>query len=161
MESSVIRQIHRLRQMTVGDLRLEWMKLYGESTRSRNRDYLWKRLAWRVQELANGGLSDDARKRINDLDAEGFIRARTPTQAVAALDPQPSPRPRRDQRLPTSGTVLVRQYRGRELRLVVHDDHFELNGQSFRSLSEAACHVTGSRWNGRLFWGLSQRKRKA
>ncbi len=57
--------------------------------------------------------------------------------------------------------VLVRQYRGRELRLVIHDDRFELDGQSFRSLSEAARHVTGSRWNGRLFWGLTQRKRKS
>ncbi len=55
----------------------------------------------------------------------------------------------------------MKAYKGRELRLTVHDDHFELDGQSFRSLSEAARHVTGSRWNGRLFFGLTERKRKS
>ena len=51
----------------------------------------------------------------------------------------------RDPRLPSPGTVIVKAYKGRELRLVVHEDHFELDGQSYRSLSEAARHVTGSR----------------
>ena len=60
METSVIRRIHRLRQMTVGELRIEWLKLYGEPSRNRNRDYLWRRLAWHVQEIAHGGLSNRA-----------------------------------------------------------------------------------------------------
>ena len=159
MESSVIRQIHRLRQMTVGDLRLEWMKLYGESTRSRNRDYLWKRLAWRVQELANGGLSDDARKRIDDLDAEGFIRARTPNVAAPAADPER--RPARDPRLPSPGTVITKQYRRRELRVVVREDGLEFEGAMYGSLTELAKQITGCKSiNGRLFWGLSKRARK-
>ena len=57
--------------------------------------------------------------------------------------------------------VIVKAYKGRQLRLVVHEDHFELDGQSFGSLSEAARHVTGARWNGWLFWGLKQRSRKS
>ena len=57
MQGSVIAQIEALRKMTVGDLRREWERLYGEPTRSCNREYLWRRLAWRVQELAYGGLS--------------------------------------------------------------------------------------------------------
>ncbi len=67
---------------------------------------------------------------------------------------------RRDLRLPSPGTVLTREYRGRELRLLVLDDGFELDGQRFGSLSEAARHVTGSRWNGKLFFGLTKRNRK-
>jgi len=158
MESSVIRQIHRLRQMTVGDLRLEWMKLYGESTRSRNRDYLWKRLAWRVQELANGGLSDDARKRINDLDAQGFIHARTPNVAAPAADPER--RPARDPRLPSPGSVITKQYKGRELRVVVRENGLELDGTMYPTATALAKSVTGSKSiNGWLFLGITKRKR--
>ena len=64
MDNTVIRRIHALRQMTVAELRVEWERLYGEPTSSRNRDYLFRRLAWRVQEIAHGGLSDAAKARI-------------------------------------------------------------------------------------------------
>ena len=82
MDKPVIADIARLRGMSVAELRDEWFRLYGEPTRSRNRDYLWKRLAWRVQELRHGGLSDAARSRIDEMAPDGFIRARagsTPT----------------------------------------------------------------------------------
>ncbi len=154
MKDSIIGQIDALRQMPVAELQQEWQRLYGESTRSRNRQFLWRRLAWRIQELAHGGLSDEARSRLDDLAPDRFQRARTPPIEA-------SPTPRRDPRLPRPGTVITRRYHDRELRLVVHDDHFELHGQAFRSLSEAARHVTGARWNGPLFWGLTTRKRKS
>ena len=162
METSVIRQIHRLRQMTVGELQLEWMKVYGQPTRSRNKAFLWKRLAWRVQELQHGGLSDHARQRVRELAPGGFERARTPDWAVPEDDPAPEPAkpPRRDPRLPAVGTVIVREYRGRRLRLTALDSGFELDGVVYASLSEAARAVTGARWSGPLFWGLRSRKRK-
>ena len=69
-------------------------------------------------------------------------------------------RSRANPNLPPAGTLITRTYRGRELRLLVLDDGFELEGVHYRSLSEAARAVTGSRWNGRLFWGLTERKRK-
>ncbi len=163
METSVIRRIHALQQMSVSDLRCEWLKLNGEPTRSRNRCYLWKRLAWRIQELEHGGLSDRARSRIEELAPDGFARARTPdvtpTTSEVGDSAQAPSAPRRDPRIPPVGSVITRVYRGRELRLVVREDGFELDGQAFGSLSEAARHVTGSRWNGPLFWGLTKRKR--
>ena len=58
MNTTVLREINALRQMTVGELSEEWQRLYGEPTRSRNKEYLFRRLAWRVQELAHGGLTD-------------------------------------------------------------------------------------------------------
>jgi len=161
MESSVIRRIHALRQMTVGELRIEWQKLYGEPTRSRNRDYLWKRLAWRVQELAHGGLSDRAKQRIEELAPDSFVRARTPNVAVPATDPAPVRRPQRDPRLPSPGTLLTRQYHGNEIRVLVLDNGYEWEGQHYRSLSAVARAVTGQRWNGLLFFGLTERKRKS
>ena len=97
MDTSIIGQIAAFRRMTVGELRVEWERLFGESTRSRNRTYLSKRLAWRVQQLAHGGLSERAKARIEELAPDGFVRARPPAQTAAVADPeppQPPPRPR-------------------------------------------------------------------
>ena len=163
METSVIRQIHRLRQMSVGELQIEWQKLCGEATRSRNRDYLWKRLAWRVQELAHGGLSESAQRRIEQLAPDAFTRARTPNQRAHVADPAPAEKPQRsvrDPRLPVVGSVITKTYKGRELRVVVREDGFEHDGQMFGSLTALAKQVTGSRSiNGKLFLGLTERKR--
>ena len=162
METSVICQIHRLRQLTVGELRIEWLKLYGEPARHRNRDYMWKRLAWRVQELAHGGLSERARQRIEELAPDGFVRARTPNVAAPAADPPPAKPagPHRDSRFPSPGTVITKSYKGRELRVVVREDGVEFDGGMYPSLTALAKYVTGSTSiNGRLFFGLTQRKR--
>jgi hypothetical protein len=163
MDTSLIRRIHALRQMTVAELRREWERLHEEPPRSRNRDFLFRRLAWRIQELAHGGLSDAARAQLAELAPDGLAHARRPVTGNVALQEGPAaaapPRARRDPRLPTPGTVLVREYKGRQLRLTVLDDGFELDGTCHGSLSEAARAVTGSRWNGPLFWGLSKRKR--
>ncbi len=158
MGASILSQIANLQRLSVAELQGEWLRLYGEPTRSRNKNYLWKRLSWRVQELANGGLSDDARKRINELDAEGFIRARTPNVAAPAADPER--RPARDPRLPSPGTVITKQYKGRELRVVVRDDGVEFDGTMYGSLTELTKVITGCKSiNGKLFFGLTQRKR--
>ncbi len=162
MADNVLRRIHALRQMSVAELRREWERLYGEPTRSRNRDYLWRRLAFRAQELANGGLSDRAKARINDLAPNQFTR--TPREAldaaVAANVPETS-KSKRDPRLPAPGSVLTRQYHGREIRVLTLDDGFEWNRQHFSSLSAVARTITGAKWNGRLFFNLTTRKRKS
>jgi hypothetical protein len=165
MHDDVISQIQALRSMTVAQLRVEWERLYGETTRSCNRDYLWKRLAWRVQELKYGGLSDAATARLKELAPTTltFVRAQRPRgfdpDAVPAPTPT-TPKTVRDARLPAPGSVITRKWRGRDLRLVVRDDGFEIDGVVYGSLSEAARGVTGQRWNGPLFWGLRERKRR-
>ncbi len=163
MDTNIVREINRLRQMTVAELRDEWFRLYGEPTRSRNRTYLWRRLAWRVQEIAYGGLDEAAKTKIDELAADGFARARTPGASLSTIDGAPDAErrsePRRDRRLPTPGTVLTRSYHGGEIRVVVRDDGFEWDGQMYGSLSAVARAITGSKWNGRLFFGLTKRKR--
>ncbi len=161
MDLSITAQIAALRGMTVAELQGEWFQLYGQPTKSRNRDYLWKRLSWRIQELACGGLTDTAKQRIEELAPEGFVRARTPNVAPPAADPAKPAAPHRDPRLPSPGTVLTRQYHGNEIRVLALDDGFEWEGQHYRSLSAVARAVTGQRWNGLLFFGLTERKRKA
>src|SRR5882672_211852 len=74
-QATVTAQILALEKMTVGQLREKWRELYGgEETRSFNRLYLWRRLAWRVQELAYGGLSERAKSRIAELNKDDDLR---------------------------------------------------------------------------------------
>jgi hypothetical protein len=166
-QASVIAQIQALRQMRVADLRVKWRELFGEDSRSNNRDFLWRRLAWRVQELAYGGLSERAKRRLEELGRVVDIRFLPPRGWRDALEklttaaPPPSERgPLRDPRLPKPGTVLSRLYRGHDIRVTVLDKGFEWNGRPYRSLSAIAREVTGQRWNGLLFFGLTTRARK-
>lgn len=180
MERTVLGEIERLRGMTVGELQTEWQRLYGESTRSRNKTFLFRRLAWRVQELAHGGLSTRATSRIAELAPHSFVRSRTPSAPTdAAMGGEPTSdgqtvphavlktgktsgsSPVRDPRLPSPGTVLSRQYHGQEIRVMTLEHGFEWDGQRFGSLSAVARAITGSRWNGPLFFGLTKRKRKS
>jgi hypothetical protein len=162
MNASIPQQIARFQAMTVGELRVEWERLYGEPTRSRNRVYLWRRLAWRVQELEFGGLTDVAKSRLAKLGDQPFRRAQLPngfSRGVEKLGPSPRPA-HRDPRLPAAGSTLVRKYRGSDVRVLVLDDGFEWDDRHFESLSEVAQAVTGAKWNGWLFFGLTKRTRK-
>ncbi len=156
--TSMLSQIKALQAMTVGQLRDEWLRLYGEPTRSRNRDFLWRRLAWRLQELALGGLSDTAKSKIIELAHARFVRSQVPKGFDPLVTARP-PKTRRDPRLPRPGSTLTRRYRDQEIRVLILDDGFEWNGRRFGSLSEVARAVTGQHWNGPLFFGLRKRAR--
>jgi hypothetical protein len=142
-----------LGRMTGAELAEKYLALFGQSARSRNKDFLRKRLAWRIQELAEGGLSERALARIEELGADALAswrrRARTGTSS--------SPRPRsagavRDPRLPLGGTVVRRIHGTTEHSVVVLDDGFEYRGERYRSLSKIARLITGTPWNGYLFF---------
>ena len=165
-QASVTTQIQALRGMKVSELRLKWRELFGEDSRSNNRDFLWRRLAWRVQELAYGGLSERAKARLAELAKEVDLRFLPPRGWKDALEAASEARPAlesapiRDPRLPKSGTVLSRPYRGHDIRVTALDKGFEWQGRPYRSLSAIAREVTGQRWNGLLFFGLTKRDRK-
>jgi hypothetical protein len=160
----VLTQLRELQSMTVSELQLRWQQLYGEPSRSRNRQFLLRRLSWRTQELAHGGLSERAKARLHELmnDADlADLRVRIPNGFVAANAVANAAAPRRDPRLPAVGTVLTKTYRGKQISVYVREDHFECNGRSYTSLSAVAEAITGQHWNGRLFFGLTKRSRKA
>ena len=166
MQDSVLSQIRRIQRLSVNELQAEWTRLHdGEPCRSRNRTYLVKHLCWRLQELRLGGLSDRARDRLRDLAPDHFLRACPPRDfpppTETAAGKVSEPRLVRDPRLPSVGTVLTRQYHGREIRVLTLEDGFEWDGRRFGSLSEVARVVTGQHWNGRLFFGLTQRSRRS
>jgi len=163
-QASVVTQIAALQRMSVGELRSKWRELYsGEETRSFNRVYLWRRLAWRVQELAYGGLSERSKARIADLNRDDDLRFLPPRGWTPPTIAAPAPtsgqdaRPVRDSRLPSPGSVIIRQYKGHEIRVTVTETGFEWEGRPYRSLSAVARDVCGQRWNGFLFFGLTRR----
>jgi hypothetical protein len=135
--------------MPVRALVEKYRELYGEPTRTRNRDYLQKRLAWRIQELAEGGLPASALARIRQLgdDLPEPWRRRL---APKFNEPQ-------DPRMPVIGTVLRRIHDGVEHRVTVCADGFDYQGRIFTSLSAVAKHITKVPWNGFLFFGLKKR----
>ena len=160
-DTSVLREIHALQQMSVCELHAKWRELYdGEEPRSRNKTFLWRRLAWRLQEIVYGGLSERAKARIKEIQATNPpIRIRPPRGWEPPTNSDAKPKTYRDGRLPPPGSVLTKTYRGEQIRVSVLDDGLEWNGRRFTSLSAVARAITGQKWNGWLFFGLTKRKR--
>ncbi len=158
--ADVTRQLAELRDMSVGQLRDKYREVFGEPSRSRNKVYLRKKVAWRIQELAEGGLSDRARSLIEELAAGAPVHWRGDSRRRAGASPLPTGDRDRDPRLPAPGTVLSRCYQGDECRVTVLREGFEYRGERYRSLSKVAREITDTNWNGFLFWGLQRRVRK-
>lgn len=154
-------QLAALHDMTVDQLRERWLVLYGQPTASRNKAHLRKRLAWRIQEVAEGGLTQRARDRIEQILDGHFLpditrRAREAAQPVFPKGPAPAATAR-DPRLPPAGTVLRKVHRGEEHLVTILDDGFEHRGVKYRTLTAVAKTITDARWNGYLFFGLATR----
>ena len=152
-------QLAALREMTVGELCVRYREVFGEPTRSRNKDYLRKKIAWRIQELAHGGLSERALARIAELSPSAPVRWRMNTvqRAAQAAALGLGAQPERDPFLPVPGTLLTREYRGVTHHVTVLEDGFEHGGVRYESLSKVARVITGTSWNGYLFFRLKTR----
>ena len=162
MSESLAAQIKGLQGMTLAELRQKWKKVFGEETKQRHRTYLWKRLAWKIQEQHYGGLSPEAKARIEELQQE-FENSPPHTWLSGRQQPRggQSRQPGiRDPRLPMPGTVLTRRYKGQEIAVRVLDQGFEFHGRVYRSLTAIADEVTGSHWSGYRFFELPQRRHK-
>ena len=158
MALNVSVQLAALRQMTPAQLRDKYLEVFGEPTRSGNKDFLFKRVAWRIQSLAEGTLSERAKQRAAELACDADLRMTMPKAPATTPGAQsltkPAP-PAAPTRLPLPGTVLTRQYRGRLIEVTVLPKGFEWQGQVYKSLTAVAKVVTGSHWNGFLFFGLN------
>ena len=164
MDLAVFAEIENLRQMKAGALRAKYRELFGEESRSSNKQFLFRRIAWRLQARVEGDLSECARRRALEIADDADLRIRAPegffVQSGASDPGKPPDRagPRRDGRLPVPGTLLTRQFENRRIVVKVLEDGFEYQSQQYRSLSAVAREVTGTRWNGLLFFGLTERR---
>ena len=164
--SEVQREIGRIDDMTVQQLRDRYREVFDEDTRSRNRQYLIKKIKWRIQELAEGGLSELARRKIAELSRNAPIRRRLLAlvpSAETALTPPAQQTPRaspiaaaaakqRDPRLPPPGTTIQKMHNDIAHDVRILADGAEYLGKKYGSLSGVARAITGTNWNGFLFF---------
>lgn len=164
------KELAALRRMGVAALRDKYAEVFGEATRSGNRAWFLKRVAWRVQALTHGDLTERARQRAAELARDADLRViapRTPNTPASKPAPALAPAPvatgrldpvarALDPRLPPPGSVLARAYKGTEVRVTVLPDGFEYAGAHYGSLSAVAKAVTGSHTNGFPFFGLTR-----
>lgn len=159
MDTSVVTEIEALRGFTVGALRKRYHELFGQESRSGNKQFLFRRIAWRIQANAEGDISERAKQRALEIACDADLRIRPPAtfdigsvqrkRTVEGTKPATT--------TPRAGTVLTRRYGARQIAVKVLAKGFEYQGRPYRSLSAIAREVTGTRWNGLVFFGLKER----
>jgi DUF2924 family protein len=164
MDPTVVASVEKLRGLTVSALQRKYRELLGEESKSSNKQFLFRRIAWQLQAQAEGGLSERAQRRAAAIAQDSDLRTRAP-RAFTSPFPEAAPGsaepfvgPQRDYRLPKPGTLLMRRFGGQEILVKVLDRGFEYQSRQYRSLSAIAREATGTRWNGLLFFGLTERR---
>jgi hypothetical protein len=143
VDSSIVtKQLTALQNMDVGELQEKFTELYGSPTTSFNVMLLRKRLAYRIQEIYFGGLTKSEKDILTHIGSK---------DATARME-----RRKQDSWENIKGTRFQRQWKGRVYEVIaLGDGTFEYDGRIFKSLSAVANEITGTRWNGKLFFGVT------
>jgi len=134
-----------LKTTPVPELKAQWRELFGTEPPPYNRRFLENRLADRIQELAYGGLKPETVRRLEIL-GEQIDGGNITTRRI------------RNDAMPIAGTRLIREWQGVEHTVTVLADGFEWQGRPYRSLSAIARAITGTRWNGLVFFALKNQR---
>ena len=148
MTDTIIARIASLKTTSTPDLKTMWRALFKTEPPPYNRRFLESRLAYRIQELAYGGLKPETVKRLEAL-GEQFDGGNITVRRIRADDK------------PMAGTRLIREHQGVEHTVTVLKDGYEWQGRPYQSLSAIARAITGTRWNGWVFFGLKNRRAQA
>ncbi|MEO0478710.1 MAG: DUF2924 domain-containing protein [Planctomycetota bacterium] len=151
--NTISEQFRELQTLTPAELSVRYEDLFGKPPRVRNKAFLQRKVAWKLQEREFGGLSDRAKARLEEL-----------IQQIDLPLPPPEPKRRSARRNagaqpPLVGTTLTRRWHDQDIRVEARDNGFEWNGTLYRSLSAVARAITGAHWNGKLFFGLKTRRK--
>jgi hypothetical protein len=155
---SVWMEIEQLRGATVRELRAKYCALFGQPSCSNHKQFLFRRVAWRLQALAYGELSEQVRQQALALAQDADLRIIAPRHLVGTPEQvlQPTLRsrgkPGRDQRLPKPGSILRREFKGQIVVVQVLEHGFQYQDRFYKSLSAIARQVTGTHWNGYAFF---------
>jgi hypothetical protein len=147
MTKAVMAELAALKTMPTPGLKARWRELFDSEPPPYNRRFLESRLAYRVQELAIGGLSEAALERLKALADQAGPKGRTKRKA--------------ENYRPVAGTQLIREWKGVEHCVTVRTDGFEYLGQPYKSLSSVAQKITGTKWNGWVFFGIKNMRQAA
>jgi len=165
VDTAVLREIESLRRASMEDLRKKYQETFQEETRSKHREQLFRRIAWRLQALAEGDLSERARERAHQIARDGDLRINAPRdfftlagERVQTTGDRNGREP--DRRLPLAGALLTRKWKERTVLVEVLAKGFRYENRHYSSLSAIATAVTGTRWNGLAFFGLTRPPRR-
>ena len=163
MALNVTREVRRMEMLPVRELRKEDAEVFGEATNACNKDWLIKRIAWRMQSNLEGDISERARQRALEISCEADVRTTPPANKPK---PSPTPAPERkkthdfppslDERLPPPGNLVTRKYKGRLHVCKVRRDGFEYEGELYKSLTAVAKTITGQHLSGYAFFRIQK-----
>lgn len=137
-------EIAQLRDLDLAALRARWHSLRGRpAPRHLPKHLLLRLLAYQLQAAVQGDLDPATRRYLDRI-----------ARADASTTDEPVPLPVPNARPVRPGTVLVRVWAGGVCHVTALDDGFVWNGTTYRSLSQVARAITGTRWNGRRFFGV-------
>jgi hypothetical protein len=156
---NVDKEVTALQRMTVGALRKKFADVFGEPTNARHKQWLVKRIAWRMQALVEGDISERARQRAAELANDADLRtsepkATKPAESTSEWTKSATLSVAADDRLPVPGTIIMREYKGQMLQVRVLPHGFEFEGEVFKSLSAVAKKISGQHCNGYHFFRL-------
>ena len=152
MKELMLEQIMALKNAPTEELQKRYKELYSEDAAGANRLYLWRKVAYRLQESEQGSLSAKANDQLKTL-----IKEYDPINNKALRPHKPAsymPVTAKDKRLPIPGTVITKEYKNAKHQVKVLEKGFEYNGKIYKTLSAIAKEITGAHWNGYLFLGL-------
>ncbi len=144
-KGSVTARLVALQAAPIAELKEQWRSLFGKEPPPFSRTYIQSRLAYRIQELAYGGLKPEIVARLEalgeQLDGGNIVLRRIRHDAK-----------------PIAGTRLIREWKGVEHHVTVQADGYEWQGRPYKSLSAVARAITGTRWNGLVFFGVKNQR---
>ena len=160
MALNIGKEVSAMKRMTVAELRERYAEVFGEACRSNHKQWLVKRIAWRLQANEEGDLSERSRRRAAELANDADLRMKAPPPKKQPPVPcgrkaQATIARSHDSRIPMPGTLLTREYKGETVHVTVLPSGFDYEGEVYPSLSAAAKAITGSHTIGFLFFRLN------
>jgi plastocyanin domain-containing protein len=156
MENTINAKITALKNKPIPELQKEFEALFdGQKASSDNKVYLIRRIAYRLQELEYGGLSQRAQNRLKELVTLYDPVNNKAIRPKVSVETQTRTKTRgRDTRLPIPGTIITKDYRGKKHQVKVLEKGFEYEGKIYKHLTAIADKITGAHWNGYNFFNL-------
>ena len=152
MRETIINQLQNLKDMDISKIQALYKELYGKESNGTHKTYLWRKVAYKLQEQEYSSLSAKAKERLQALIEEyDPINNKVLRPDKAIISQQ---LPIKDKRLPIPGTVITKGYKSLNYQVKVLEKGFEYNQKIYKTLSAIAKEITGAHWNGYLFFSL-------